>query len=401
MGTRVPGVVIVGASAAGLAAADGLREGGYEGPITVLDEELISSYDRPMLSKSLLGSKEDAEPTPLRTMEQLQERRIDVQTGHGATGLDIDRRFVITNYGEALPFRDVVVASGARARPMLTTSGTLIPTLRTVADLGAIRSLAASGRPVTVIGSGFIGLEVAAALRSRGIDVTLLGSGSRPLHGVLGDAVSDWLLDAHRTNGVDLTSRSPAVAVRATDTGYDIELADSTHRTAELLIAGIGAIPGADWLVGSGVELGGGVLTDPAGRTNVPRVWAAGDVANTLDAHTGLHRRTEHWTHATNQGRHVGLNIARGRAEPFTAVPYLWTEQYGLKIHVLGERRSGDEDVVVEGDLESGDFVLVHGADDELHSVTISGRLRALATYRKLLRQGASMTEATSAVTPA
>jgi 3-phenylpropionate/trans-cinnamate dioxygenase ferredoxin reductase subunit len=400
---------VVGASAAGLAAADGLREGGYEGPITVLDDELTPSYDRPMLSKGLVASREDVRPSPLRTPDQLADRRIDVQAGHAAVGLDIDRRLLVTNYGEALPWSHVVIATGARARPVLTTAGTALPTLRTVADLEALRSLVTHGKATTIIGAGFIGLEVAAALRSREVPVTLLRSGPRPLRHVLGDTVSDWLLGVHRSHGVDLPSESRAVSVEVTETGYDIVLADGTRLAAGPVLAGIGAEPVTAWLAGSGVDLGDGVWTDAAGRTNVPGVWAAGDVANAVEVRTGRRRRIEHWTHAIEQGRHVGLNIARvgtgeGGADepvPFTAVPYLWTEQYGIKLHVLGERRPGDEDIVVEGDLDSGDVVVVHGAGDEMHSVTICGRIRALRKYKNLLRSGASMAEALGAAAPA
>ncbi|MGW4825408.1 NAD(P)/FAD-dependent oxidoreductase [Streptomyces sp. NPDC004227] len=400
--TRVnDSIVIVGASAAGLSAADGLREGGYTGPLTVLDGELEPGYDRPMLSKSLLAAEEHATPAPLRTDEQLAAKGIDLLAGHGAMGLDIDRRLVVTNWGEAIAWRHVVVATGVTARPVVTAQGTALPTLRNRADLAAARRLAASGRPVTLIGGGFIGLEVAAALRSRGVEVTLLCATELPLAGILGDEVAGWLHGLHLANGVSFDLGSATASVEETAQGYDIHLADGRVRRAASVLAGVGTEPATDWLIGSGVELNHGVVTDAAGRTNVEGVWAAGDVAARRDPLHGRPRRFEHWTHAIEHGRLVGLNIARGEAVAHDAVPYAWTEQYGLTLHMLGERRPGDTDIVVEGSIATGDFVVAHGVGDELHGATVCGRVRALRTYRKLLRARAPLNDALGAAASA
>ncbi|PWI10531.1 FAD-dependent oxidoreductase [Streptomyces sp. NWU339] len=391
------GVVIVGASAAGLSAADGLREGGYTGPLTVLDEEVEPGYDRPMLSKSLLAAEEHAVPAPLRTGEHLADKGIDLLAGHGAMGLDIDRRLVVTNWGEAIGWRHVVVATGVTARPVVTAGGTALPTLRTRADLATARQLATSGRPVTLIGGGFIGLEAAAALRSRGVEVTLLCATELPLAAVLGDEVARWLHGLHLANGISFGLGSAVTTVEETSHGYGIHLADGRTRQATSVLAGVGTEPATDWLIGSGVELDHGVVTDAAGRTNVEGVWAAGDVAALRDPLHGRPRRFEHWTHAIEQGRRVGLSIARGEATPYDAVPYIWTEQYGLTLHMLGERRPGDTDIVVEGSLDTGEFVVLHGTGDELHGATVCGRVRALRTYRKLLRSRATLNDALAA----
>ncbi|MBU6529594.1 NAD(P)/FAD-dependent oxidoreductase [Streptomyces mayonensis] len=388
------GIVIVGASAAGLSAADGLREGGYTGPLTVLDEEADPGYDRPMLSKSLLAAKEHVAPAALRTRDQLAAKQIELIAGHGAKGLDIDRRLVVTNCGEAIGWQHLVIATGVTARPVVTTGGTPLPTLRTRGDLAAVRLLATSGEPVTLVGGGFVGLEAAAALRSRGVDVTLLCANHLPLAGALGDAIAIWLHGLHLANGVRFRLGSATHRVAETPQGYDIHLADGRAEQATNVLAGIGTEPATDWLVGSGVQLDHGVVTDAAGRTNVDGVWAAGDIACRWDQSRRRHRRFEHWTHAIEQGRRVGLNIARGEATAHDAVPYVWTEQYGLTLHMLGERRPGDTDIVVEGSITAGDFVVVHGTDDELHGATICGRVRALRTLKKLLRARASLNDA-------
>ncbi len=391
------GVVVVGASAAGLAAADGLREGGYAGPITVLDAEPEPGYDRPMLSKGMLASKDNSQPAPLRSSERLAANGIQVLGGHRAMGLDIDRRFVVTNWGEAIPWSQVIVATGVAARPLLTREGSPLPTLRTREDLAALRSVVTSGDPVTIIGAGFIGLEVAAALRSRDVEVRVLGRLDLPLLPLVGDQVAGWLLALHRAHGVRFEVGTQPRAVTQGGSGYDIELPDGRVLHAPRLLAGIGSVPNADWLIGSGVDLDAGVVIDAAGRTNVGGVWAAGDVAAVPDGHGG-HRRFEHWTHAIEQGRHVGLNVARGQSQPYAGIPYVWTEQYGHTIHLVGQRQATDQDILLAGDLGTCDFVVGHATDGVLHAITMCDRTRTLRTVKKLLRCGAGVEDAAAAL---
>lgn len=388
---RSDGVVIVGGSAAGLSAADGLREGGYDGPITVLDQEVDPGYDRPMLSKGLLRVDSEAQPTPLRSAEQLAAKDITVLGYHRAVGLDIDRKFVVTDWGEALPWEHVVIASGVDAIRLRTTAGNDLPALRTREDLALARHLVASGQPVTCVGAGFIGLEVAAELRTRGLPVTLVNNREIPLELCLGRDVASWLLGLHRSNGVSFELGTTITRVDETDEGYLLYAADGRTFPASVVLSGLGSAPRTDWLLGSGVELDQGVLVDPAGRTNIAGVWAAGDVARTVDPVTGEAHRFEHWTHAIEQGRHVGLNITRSEPTAYEGVPYFWTEAYGHTIHVLGKHRPGDEVTLVQGDFASGAFVAVHGAGDELHAVTVCGMPAAMRTYKKLLRAGAPL----------
>ncbi|MGP6177697.1 NAD(P)/FAD-dependent oxidoreductase [Microbacterium sp. A196] len=390
-------IIIVGASAAGLAAADGLREGGYEGPITVVDTENRPSYDRPMLSKGLVASKDGAEPTLLRTAEHYEKLGIEVLAGHGAVGIDVDRHLLVTDWGEALPWSQVIIATGVEARVLTTSDGQRVPTLRDRADLAVVRQIVDSGKGVTLLGGGFIGMEVASALRSRDIPVTVVDRCDLPLSRVLGNTLAKWLLDLHIADGVKFELGVPATRIDKAPHGFDIHRDGGSTLTAEQLIGSAGSQPRTQWLLGSGIELDEGVVVDAAGRTNIPSVWAAGDVASTFDAHYGRYRRFEHWTHAIEHGRHVGLNAARGTSDEFAAVPYIWTEQVGRTLHILGEPRAGDEDQIIEGDLASGEFVIAHGSDGELRGVTICGRVTSLRTYKKLLRAGASLQDALAA----
>ena len=386
--------VVVGGSAAGLAAADGLRDGGWTGPVTVLNAELHVPYDRPTLSKRLLSSHETVEPLALRSSEHFVSKQIDLHLGEWAVGLDIDRRLVATNNGDAVPYDALIIATGCKARRMVSASGESLPVLRNLDDLLQIRRLTATGTSVTLIGAGFIGLEVAAALRARDIPVCVLESESIPLSACVGDSVGRWLADTHRAHGVDLRTGVKVVGVNGTHGDYDITLDDGTHRQAETVLVGIGVQPADGWLRGSGVAHGPGVLCDAAGRTSVQDVWAAGDVATFEDVRSGQRRRFEHWTNAVQQGRQVGLNVARSADYASPQICSLWTEQYGRTLRIYGARERGDIDMVIEGSLDSLDsarFLIAHVDGTDVHAITSCGLDRHVRGYRRLLERGAPL----------
>lgn len=387
-------VVVVGASEAGLSAADGLREGGFEGSITVLGSELHYPYDRPTLSKGLLLAHGDPELLELRSVERMEKSRIELMLGRSAVGLDIDRRYVVSDHGDALPWDAVVLACGGRARSLTTDTGEVLPVLRTPDDLRALRQGAARHGEVTVVGAGLIGLEIAAGLSEHDVSITVVHDTARPLDGIVGPELGQVFSDLHAQHGVQLRMASPVVSVAGVEGDYTLRLADGTTLQTPYVVVGIGVDAAVDWLDGSGVALGGGVLTDAAGRTNVPGVWAAGDVALSAHPMFGDPLRIEHWTHAVEKGRHVGLNMARGMNEPFAGVPYFWTDQFGRRFHNYGRRRVGDEIFVAEGSLDAEEFLVLFGAGGEFHAAFASGQSRSLRNYRKLLARGGSWDEA-------
>jgi NADPH-dependent 2,4-dienoyl-CoA reductase/sulfur reductase-like enzyme len=387
-------VVVVGASAAGLAAADGLREGGFEGSITVLGSELHHPYDRPTLSKGLLLGRGEPELLEIRSAERIKDNRISLLLGHQAVGLDIDRKYVITNHGETLPWDAVVLACGGRARVLTTVEGEALPVLRTPDDLRALRRAAARHGEVTVVGAGLIGLEIAAGLSAHGVSITVVHDTERPMDGIVGPELGQVIFDLHSKHGVQLKMSSAVTSVTGELGAYTLHLVDgSTHQTPYVVV-GIGVDPDVDWLLGSGVALDGGVLTDAAGQTNVPGVWAAGDVARSAHPMFGEPLRIEHWTHAVEKGRHVGLNIARGTEESFGGVPYFWSDQFGRRFHSYGRRAPGDEIFVAEGSLFTDEFQVLFGRDGEFHAVFASGLSRSLRGYRKLLARGGTWDDA-------
>jgi len=389
----VPHAVVVGASAAGLAAADGLRQGGWTGHVTVLGAELHVPYNRATLSKSLLSSHRFVEPPTLRTPEHLATNRIDLRLGQEAMGLDIDRRLVVTINGDAVPYDSLIIATGSQPRRIVTTSNETLPVLRGLDDLALVRRLTATSRPVALVGAGFIGLEVAAALRARGTPVSVFGTKRIPLSSCVGDAVGRWLQDMHRAHDVHMHGGTTVVAVRGSHGDYQIDLDDGTHHGAEVIVAGVGVQPADRWLQGSGVALGAGVLCDEAGRTSVPNVWAAGDVASILYSDIGARRRFEHWTNAVEHGRQVGLNVSQSTTHPLPRLRAMWTEQYGHTLRAWGFREPGDIDVVLDGNVCSERFLIAHTRDNEVHAITACGVDRTLAGYQKLLERGAPRRE--------
>jgi len=224
--------------------------------------------------------------------------------------------------------------------------------------------------------------------------VHVFGTSPLPLGRVIGPEIAAALRDLHLAHGVALHAGTAVRAVTGVPGAYELRLDDaSVHRTP-FVLAGIGAEPEVDWLLGSGVKLNGGVICDSAGRAGAPGVWAAGDVAAFDHPVLGHLVRVEHWTHAVQQGRHVGLNVARGEAVPYTAVPYFWTEQYGRRFDCYGRRRPGDQTLIAEGSLDSGVFLALSGHGDEFHAVLSCGRARSLKAYRKLLERRGSWAEA-------
>ncbi|KAE8765732.1 NAD(P)/FAD-dependent oxidoreductase [Georgenia thermotolerans] len=387
-------VVIAGASVAGLSAADALRAGGFDGSITLLSDERLPPYDRPPLSKELLSTEDELELAWLRPTEHYAAQRLDLRLGHAAVGLDIDRRYVITSDGEALPWDAVVVATGSRPKPLVTAEGRALPVLRTAEDLRSLRAAAARYGEVTLVGASFIGLEIAASLRELGVAVTVFGATPLPLGDVVGPEVAADLRDLHLAHRVRMRMGVEVVSVSGSPGAFDVQTADGATRRTPYVVAGVGVQPNDEWLVGSGVELDAGVVCDAAGRTNVPGVWAAGDVAH-FD-HPLLRERVhvDHWTNAVQQGRLVGDNIVRGEAAEHTGVPYYWTDQYGRRLHSYGRRRRGDEAVVAEGALGTDEYLVLYGAGDAFHCVLSCGRERSLRPYRKLLQRGGTWDEA-------
>lgn len=354
-------VTVVGASLAGLSAARALRAYGYDGRIQIVGAERYRPYDRPPLSKEFLRGAVAAEDLAL---ESAEDRALDLhwRLGHAAIGLDPADRAVVLDTGERLVGDGVVVATGAKARQFPGPRLTGVHTLRTLDDALELRARLLPGTRLVVIGAGFIGAEVASTARRLGLDVTVVEAAPVPLAGPLGEEMGRVCAALHAEHGVRLI----AGAVDARPVGERrvraVRLADGTELPADLVVAGIGSMPCVDWLIGSGLSIDGGVLTNERCGTAIPGVVAAGDCAVTQSRYAGGLLRTEHWTHAQQQPA-VAAATLLGRDHqptPLAGVPYFWSDQYGVRLQFAGHRRAGDIVEVIEGDLESRQFVAVY-----------------------------------------
>ncbi|VWD64965.1 NAD(P)/FAD-dependent oxidoreductase [Burkholderia contaminans] len=387
-------VLIVGASVAGVSAADALREAGFDGSITVAGAEPHTPYDRPPLSKQALDIEDSREGLyPLRGAAHYDEQQVELLLGKTASALDVQRRTVSFSDGDVRLFDSLVIATGCRANTLSTTSGEPLPVLRTLDDARWLAKAAAVNSRAVLIGAGFIGLEVAAGLRRRGLDVTVLESAPTPFQHSLGPELADWLCGYHAAQGVRIISGIQVAAVEGAPGTYKVVLADGRVLEAGIVLAGIGVRPNTEWLQGSGVPCSDvGVLCDASGSTGMAGIFAAGDVAATHHAPSGRVMRIEHWTHAVEQGRAAARHLLLGEQARLT--PYFWTDQHSCKLQGYGRRQSGDSTRVVEGDLASGEFLALFGANEHFHGVIASGRPRSLRGYRKLLEQNSSWSQA-------
>ncbi|MEU5416537.1 NAD(P)/FAD-dependent oxidoreductase [Streptomyces clavifer] len=359
-------IVVVGASAAGLAAAETLRREGYEGAVTLVGDEPHAPYDRPPLSKQVLSGTWPTERVFLRPRPALDALGLDLRLGTAATGLDLGSREVLLADGGRTGYEGLIVATGVRPRRL---PGEGAHVLRTLDDAVALRDRLLPGRRLVVVGAGFLGAEAAAVARSLGAEVTLLEPAPVPLAHAVGEKVGRVLSEAHRDHGVDL--RTGVTVVRADGNG--VRLADGEVIEADDVLVAVGSVPNTDWLTGSGLTVDDGLLCDEFSAA-APDVYGAGDVARWHNPLFGVPMRVEHRTNAAEQGMAAARNLLKPLArKPFAPVPYFWSDQYGMKVQAHGCLRGHDDVAVVEGDLAGRRFLAAYRTGDHLAGVLAVG----------------------------
>jgi NADPH-dependent 2,4-dienoyl-CoA reductase/sulfur reductase-like enzyme len=363
-------IVIVGAGLAGLRAAQELRGQGFTDELTVIGAEPHRPYDRPPLSKELLLGRVTPDDIVLLPADQEAELAVDWRLGRSVTGIinsgvDGGDGFTVQlDDGEPLAAAGVVLATGARARTLPLAQLPGVHTLRTLEDSLALRAQLRPGARLTIIGAGLIGSEVAAAASTLGVTVTLVEVDSDPFLRLFNPSVAELLRTEHIEHGVTLRPGTSITEVIGSDRIEAVRLADGTRLETDVLLVSVGAVPEAGFLAGSAVAQDRGVLTDEAGRTNVPGIVAAGDVARYRNREGGQ-IRYEHWTNARDMPP-VAVTALLGylRGEPVSVVhepvPYFWSDQYGHHIQVAGRVSPGDATTLVEGGLAERRFVVLH-----------------------------------------
>ncbi|WP_080575305.1 NAD(P)/FAD-dependent oxidoreductase [Mycobacterium avium] len=338
----------------GLAAArtaEQLRRSEYSGPITIVSDEVHLPYDRPPLSKEVL--RKEVDDTALKPRQWYDDNDITLRLGSAARSLDTAAQTLTLEDGTTLGYDELVIATGLVPRRIPTIPDLDgIRVLRTFDESLALREHASAAQRAVIIGAGFIGCEVAASLRSLGVDVVLVEPQPTPLAAVLGEQIGELVARLHRAEGVDVRLGVGVAQVRGDTHVEAVVLTDGTELAADVVVIGIGSRPATDWLEGSGVAIDSvdrGVLCDEAGRTSAPNVWALGDVASWRDA-TGHQGRVEHWSNVADQARVVVPAMLGKEVPPVVVVPYFWSDQYDVKIQCLGEPEADDIVHIVEDD---------------------------------------------------
>jgi NADPH-dependent 2,4-dienoyl-CoA reductase/sulfur reductase-like enzyme len=381
-------VTVVGASLAGVSTARALRAQGFDGGIVLVGDEPHAPYDRPPLSKGFLTAP--AEPSPDPLVQDDEDLDVEWRLGVRAVALEPATRTVVLDDGARLPADAVVLATGARAR-RLPGTGHLdgVHTLRTLDDARALRAQLAGGGSLVVVGGGFIGAEVASSARSLGLDVTVVEALRTPLAGPLGTAMGAAVAGLHDDHGVRLRTGLGVRRLHGATRVEAVELADGTRLPADAVVVGIGAEPETAWLRSSGLDVDGGVRTDATCATAAPGIVAVGDCGLAYDVHAGRHLRAEHWTHALQQPATAAATLL-GAPAPYTAVPYVWSEQYGLHVQLAGWTAGADEPVVVHGSVEQRSFVATYERAGALVAVLGVGAPGPFTKWRKALRTAAA-----------
>jgi 3-phenylpropionate/trans-cinnamate dioxygenase ferredoxin reductase component len=342
------GIVIVGGGLAAARTAEQLRRSEYTGRITIVSDEVHLPYDRPPLSKEVL--RKEVDDVALKPREWYDEKDITLRLGAAATCLDTAEQTVTLDDGTVLGYDELVIATGLVPRRIPAFPDLEgIRVLRSFDESMALRSHASAARHAVVVGAGFIGCEVAASLRSLGVDVVLVEPQPTPLASVLGEQIGELVARLHREEGVDVRLGVGVAEVRGQGHVDTVVLTDGTELTADLVVVGIGSRPATEWLEGSGIEIDNGVICDEAGRTSAPNVWALGDVASWRDA-TGHQARVEHWSNVADQARVVVPALLGQDVPTNVVVPYFWSDQYDVKIQCLGEPEANDVVHLVEDD---------------------------------------------------
>ena len=383
-----PTFAIVGAGQAGGWTARTLRDEGFAGRVVVVGDESFPPYERPPLSKEVLLGEAEKESCFLWSEEALSESGIELIPGRRVEAIHPDAHRLTLDGGESFDWTKLVLATGGRARTLDVPGANLdgVFTLRTINDTEAIRPRLAEGASVVVVGAGWIGLEVAAAARKRGANVTVLEAEDRVCARALTPGMSEWVLGLHRRHGVEILLNARFREFGGEDRLERAVLQDGSEIACDLAIVGIGLVPNVELAEAAGLDVDNGIVVDETGRTSHPDVYAAGDAANHPNPLLGRRVRLESWENAQNQAIAVAKAMLGGEA-PYAEIPWFWSDQYDANIQLMGMPETWDR-TVVRGDRSSGEFIEFHLKEGRLQGAAAVNNPRDLRLTRRMMTAG-------------
>jgi NADPH-dependent 2,4-dienoyl-CoA reductase/sulfur reductase-like enzyme/nitrite reductase/ring-hydroxylating ferredoxin subunit len=384
--------LIIGAGAAGNAAAETLRREGFGGRVVMVTAEADGPYDRPELTKGFITGKTKPEWMPLRGPKFYANQKIEVLTGRRVTGLDTRKKVALFASGETLAFDRALLATGGTPRKLAIpgADADCCFSLRSLADARAIAAAASEARRVLIIGAGFIGMELASSFTERGLGVTVVAPDPLPFARIVGERVASLLKSRHEQAGVAFHFGRTPTRITGGKGAKKVVLSDGTSLDASFVVLGIGIQPAVEYLSGTDLVQSGGVPVDGRLASSHPDIFAAGDIAIVAGA-DGEAERIEHWVVAERQGRHAARSML-GAAVAYDECPFFWTTQAGLSLKCVGATRGFDE-IVTRGDVEGGRFLAGYFRKGRLRAAVTAGMVGACIAAERALRAGATVSQ--------
>lgn len=382
-------IIVIGAGHAAGAFADAVRKQGYEGEVLLIGEEAHSPYQRPPLSKAYLAGDMDAQRLSLRPDSFYEKKNINMMLSTKVSSIDVSAKSISTADGKTLSYNKLVIATGTRVRKLPVPGADMegVHYIRTIDDVAAVHAKWQQANDIVIIGAGFIGLEVAAVTAKAGKKVTVLEGQDRVMPRVVAPVLSQFYEDYHRQNGVNIITGAGVVEISGVDRAEAVVCADGSRYEADIVIVGIGVVANVELGEAAGLKVDNGIVVDDACRTSNEDIYAIGECANHPDPRYGR-LRLESVQNAQDQAKVAAVAIC-GNPIAYDVVPWFWSEQYDLKLQMVG-MSGGYDDIVMRGDMAEGKFSLLYYKHEQLIAIDSINNAADHMAGRRLLDEGIS-----------